>query len=81
MGIVVVEICDSSLINELDIEAIIEAEYPEVAVLQNDCLSFCGLCRLKPYAMVNGKRVFGKSAEECLSRIKEQIEAELAFYA
>lgn len=44
MGIVVVEVCDGNLINELDIESIIESEYPEVAVLMNECLSFCGMC-------------------------------------
>ncbi|MCT2534395.1 YuzB family protein [Aquibacillus koreensis] len=81
MGIVVVEICDSNFLLSLNIEEIIESKYPEVAVLFNDCLGFCGLCRLKPYAMVNGKRIHGKTPEECLEKIKEAIEAELAFYA
>lgn len=81
MGIVVVEICDGSLITEIDLESIIEAEYPEVAVLESGCLSFCGICKVRPYAIVNGKRVFGKNAEECLIRIKEEIDKELAFYA
>ncbi|WP_186576793.1 DUF1450 domain-containing protein [Aquibacillus kalidii] len=80
MGIVVVEICDSNLMNTLDIEGIIESEYPDVAVLVSDCLSFCGLCRLKPYAMVNGKRIHGKDPEECLAKIREVIEEELSFY-
>jgi hypothetical protein len=30
--------------------------------------------------MVNGKRVFAKTAEECLIKIREKIEEELAFY-
>lgn len=80
MGIVVVEICDASLINSLNIEEL-ETDYPEVAVLKNDCLSFCGICRLRPYAIVNNKRIFAKTAEQCLLLIKEQIEKELAFYA
>ncbi|WP_173918870.1 YuzB family protein [Halobacillus sp. Marseille-Q1614] len=73
--------CDSNLINELDVESIIESEYPDVAVLMNECLSFCGLCALKPYAMVNGTRVFGKTPEEALDKIRQKIEEELAFYA
>lgn len=81
MGIVVVEICDGSLINELDIESILEAQYPEVAVIESSCLSFCGMCAKRPYAIVNGKRIFAKTAEECLALIKEQIEAELAEYS
>lgn len=81
MGIVIVELCEASLINRLDIEEEIESTYPEVSVIKSDCLSFCGICRLKPYAMVNNQRIFAKTPEECLSKIKEKIEEELAFYS
>ncbi|WP_163969420.1 DUF1450 domain-containing protein [Oceanobacillus halotolerans] len=80
MGIVIVEVCDGNAITTLDIETIIEKEFPEVAVLMNDCLSFCGLCRVKPYAIVNNKRVFGHTPEECLAKIREAIKEELAVY-
>jgi len=62
------------------LETILETEYPEVSVIQTDCLSFCGMCAGSPYAMVNGHRVFAKTPEECLVKIREQIEKELAFY-
>ncbi|MBY0099617.1 YuzB family protein [Mesobacillus maritimus] len=81
MGIIVVEICDGSLITQIDLESILEAEYPEVAVIENSCLSFCGMCAKSPYAMVNGKRVFAKTTEECLEKIRKQIETELAVYS
>nr|WP_101846844.1 YuzB family protein [Halobacillus sp. Marseille-P3879] len=77
----VVEVCDGNLINELDVETILEEEYPDVAVLMNECLSFCGLCAIKPYAMVNGTRVFADTPEEALDKIRLKIEEELAFYA
>jgi len=64
----------------MDLETIIESEYPEVAVLRNECLSFCGMCARSPYAIVNGKRIFAKTAEECLKLIRERIEEELAIY-
>ncbi|HET7579630.1 MAG TPA: DUF1450 domain-containing protein [Bacillales bacterium] len=80
MGIIVVEICDSSLINEINVEGILESKYPEVSVLKNECMSFCGICRLKPYAIVNGKRVFGNTAEECLDKIEARIKLELAAF-
>ncbi|RDU38265.1 hypothetical protein DRW41_01460 [Neobacillus piezotolerans] len=80
MGIVIVDICQSNSINVYDIEAILESEYPEVSVLQNECLSFCGMCARSPFAIVNGKRVFAKTPEECLEKIRRQIEKELAFY-
>ncbi|WP_235001695.1 DUF1450 domain-containing protein [Halobacillus sp. Marseille-P3879] len=75
------EVCDGNLINELDVETILEEEYPDVAVLMNECLSFCGLCAIKPYAMVNGTRVFADTPEEALDKIRLKIEEELAFYA
>lgn len=81
MGVVVVEVCDGNLITELDIESIIESEYPEVAVLMNECLSFCGMCAVRPYAIVNGTRVFAKTPEEALDKIRTKIEEELAVFA
>ncbi|GEN89863.1 DUF1450 domain-containing protein [Oceanobacillus sp. FSL W8-0428] len=80
MGIVVIEICDGNAITTIDIESILEKEFPEVAVLMNECLSFCGLCAVRPYALVNNKRVFGKTPEECLDKIRLQIKEELAVY-
>lgn len=80
MGIVVVEICDGNAITSLDIETIIETEFPEVAVLKSDCLTFCGLCRIRPFATVNNKRVIGNTPEECLEKIRKAIQKELAFY-
>jgi len=80
MGIVVVEICDGNAITLLDIESILEEEFPEVAVLMSDCLSFCGMCAVRPYAIVNNKRIYGKSPEECLDKIRQAIREELAQY-
>ncbi|WP_062050084.1 DUF1450 domain-containing protein [Bacillus sp. JCM 19034] len=81
MGIIVVEICDGSLINEIDVESILEAEFPEVSVIENSCLSFCGMCAKRPYAIVNGKRIFAKTTEECLDKIRNHIESELVIYS
>ncbi|MFD1363463.1 DUF1450 domain-containing protein [Lentibacillus salinarum] len=80
MGAIVVEICDGNAITSLDIEGIIESEFPEVAVLMNECLAFCGLCRVRPYALVNNRRVHGNTPEECLDKIREAIKEELTVY-
>ena len=79
MGIVVVEVCDSNLMSALDLEDL-EELYPEIAVLRADCMNLCGLCKLRPYALVNNKRIFGKSTEECVEKIKAAIESELAVF-
>ncbi|KHD84262.1 DUF1450 domain-containing protein [Heyndrickxia ginsengihumi] len=78
MGIVIVEICEGSLINAIDIEKELESQYPEVAVIMNECLMACGTCTYSPFAIVNGKKIFAKTIDECVKKIKEQIEIELA---
>lgn len=80
MGIVVVDICSSNVITTINIEEIIEKEFPEVAVVSYSCLTFCGLCAKSPYALVNGKLIHGKTPEQCLEKIREQIKKELAVY-
>lgn len=80
MKIIVVEVCDANTLNNLDVEKIIEREFPEVAVIINECLSFCGLCRAVPFAIINNKRIFGKTPEECLDKLRVQIKEELDFY-
>lgn len=80
MGIVVVDYCQANIIATVDIESILEEEFPEVAVLSNSCLSFCGLCAKVPYAQVNGKIIHGKTVDECIDHIREAIKKELAIY-
>ncbi len=81
MGIVLVDLCSANVVTTLDIEGILEEEFPEVAVVMNSCLSFCGLCANAPYAHVNGKLIHGKTPEDCLENIRAQIKKELAVYA
>ncbi|WP_062321170.1 MULTISPECIES: DUF1450 domain-containing protein [Halolactibacillus] len=80
MGIIIVEICESNLLSTIETEGLLENEYPEVSVITSSCLSFCGLCRLRPFAMVNGKRIKGKDVDDALINIRAAIEEELAFY-
>lgn len=77
MKMIIVEVCDANKLNVLDIEEIIEEEYPEVAVIINQCLSVCGLCHSVPFSIVNNEIVYGKTPEECLDNIRKQIEKEL----
>lgn len=68
------------MLMRMNLEELLESEYPDVAVLQSDCLSFCGMCAKSPYAIVNGKRIFAKTVAECIEKIRQRIEEELAFY-
>jgi len=80
MGIVVVDVCQANKIMTIDIETLLENEFPEVAVIINDCLSYCGLCANVCFVQVNGKLVHGKTIDQCLAKIREAIKKELAIY-
>ncbi|WP_274361964.1 DUF1450 domain-containing protein [Paenibacillus thermotolerans] len=77
LGIVVIEVCER---NEIALQPLEEFEdkYIEVAVQRTDCLNMCNLCRARPYALINGDRVYATTPEECLQMIdkavKEQID-------
>jgi len=80
LGLVVVEVCVRNAMAKHALEDL-EEEYPEVAIQRTDCLSMCNLCRARPYAMVNQKKVYDKSEEQCLSKVKEAVEEEIkAFF-
>lgn len=80
MGIVIVDVCSANPITSIDIEAMLEKEFPEVAVLMNDCLSSCGLCAVSPFARVNGRIIHGKTVDACLDNIRQAIKKELEIY-
>lgn len=80
MKVIIVEICEANTLNNLDVENVIESEFTEVAVLTTECLSLCGLCRAVPFALVNHERVFGKTPDECLTKIKAKINEELSLF-
>ncbi len=80
MGLILLEICDMNLLSEEALQALLE-KYPEVAVMSYDCQNLCGLCKMRPYALVNGQRIFGKDLPECIENIRIKIEEELALFA
>ncbi|UVI31556.1 YuzB family protein [Paenibacillus spongiae] len=80
LGLVVVEVCIRNAMAKHALEEL-EEEYPEVAIQRTDCLSMCNLCRARPYAMVNQKKIYDESEERCLGKVKEAVEEEIkAFF-
>lgn len=80
IGVVLVEVCDRNAIMKAEL-ANLEEKYPEAAVLETNCLNMCNLCRARPFALVNGKRVYAKTIESCVEEIEKLIQEELqAFY-
>ncbi|MFF2481498.1 DUF1450 domain-containing protein [Paenibacillus sp. NPDC058071] len=76
LGLVVVEICDRNDMALLPLEEI-EEKYPEAAVMRTNCLNMCNLCRARPYAMVNDKRIFAETPAKCLALVEEAVREEI----
>ncbi len=76
IGVVLVEVCDRNAIMKADLESL-EQKYPEAAVLETNCINMCNLCRARPFALVNGKRVYAKTKEQCMEEIEKLIQSEL----
>jgi len=76
MGIVIIELCDYNALSSEELEDFYR-DRPEVAVMSYDCMNYCGMCAMRPYALVNGKRIFGKTTEQCIEKIKKAVEKEL----
>lgn len=75
LGMILIEICDYNLLTPEHLEKI--ARHPEVAVMSYDCLNICGMCSLRPFAIVNGQRIFAETVEDCLAKIERKVEEEL----
>ncbi|RYL92672.1 DUF1450 domain-containing protein [Sporolactobacillus sp. Y61] len=76
LGLILIECCDYNLLTTQHLKKI--AAHPEVAVMHYDCLNVCGMCSLRPFAIVNGQRIFGKTVDECLDKIQKKVNEELA---
>ncbi|UCZ52537.1 YuzB family protein [Bacillus shivajii] len=47
---------------------------PNLDVIEYGCLSFCGQCAMKKFALVNGEMVTGETNEELLTNIYQFLE-------
>ncbi len=77
LGLVIIEKCNRNALN-LDMLEALEQKYPDIAVMPMECLNECHLCQARPYALVNGMKVFGHSLDEAIANIEKAIQKELA---
>lgn len=75
MGLILIELCDYNQLSESDLAPL--ESYPEVALMSYECLNICGMCSMRPLAMVNGQRIFADSIEACVRKIEEKVKQEL----
>ena len=43
--------------------------YPDVEIVDDFCILYCGQCLVQPFALVNGKNIVGDTAEELFSNV------------
>jgi len=84
MGIVIVEVCDYNILSAAELEEVFQRN--DVAVMSYDCMNFCGMCAMGPYAMVNGRRIFWKkrlknASEKIKAAVEEELEKLNDFYS
>ncbi|MFT8317823.1 MAG: DUF1450 domain-containing protein [Sporolactobacillus sp.] len=75
MGLILIELCDYNQLSEEDLASL--EKYPEVAIMSYECLNICGMCSLRPFAMVNGQRIFADSVDACVQKIETKVRQEL----
>jgi uncharacterized protein YuzB (UPF0349 family) len=75
IGLVLIELCDYNQLSPEHLKKVTAC--PEVAVMSYDCLNRCGMCSMCPFAMVNGKQIFGRTIDACVEKIKHQVDDEL----
>ncbi|MCR8842382.1 YuzB family protein [Paenibacillus sp. SC116] len=71
-GFVIVELCGSNQIHSAELEHF-EQEHLDLPVLKMECLNRCGLCRSRPYALVNGKVVTARTISQCFEKVTKVI--------
>ncbi|MBU9713011.1 YuzB family protein [Evansella tamaricis] len=70
----IIEFCVSNLASGTQaVKEILEKD-PNLDVIEYGCLSFCGQCARKKFALVNGEIVTGNTNEELLTNIYQFIE-------
>ncbi|CAM3115069.1 uncharacterized protein YuzB (UPF0349 family) [Sporolactobacillus spathodeae] len=75
MGLILIELCAYNRLKESDLADL--TAYPEVGIMSCECLNVCGMCSMRPFAMVNGQRVFAETPEACTAKIKAKVIQEL----
>ncbi len=64
-----IEFCVSNLANgSQEARAILEKD-PNLDVIEYGCLGFCGVCARSLYALVDGKKVTGTTAEDLVKNV------------
>ncbi|MDZ5710715.1 DUF1450 domain-containing protein [Jeotgalibacillus haloalkalitolerans] len=74
----IIKFCPNNFKRQLQDTKIAVKQLPDVQVMENKCLNYCGQCIVEPFAIVNGKGVFCKTADELYPAIQQRLSIPLA---
>nr|WP_039812748.1 DUF1450 domain-containing protein [Jeotgalibacillus malaysiensis] len=68
-----IKFCPNNFKKKLNETKAAVKQLPDVQVIENKCLNYCGQCIVEPFAIVDGKAVFCNRPEELYPAIREKL--------
>lgn len=72
---IVAKFCPCNFEGELDEVKDKLGDLPNVEVIDDRCLNYCGQCLIQPYALINGENITADTADELLEKVLNYISA------
>jgi uncharacterized protein YuzB (UPF0349 family) len=69
-----VKFCPNNSKNELQEVKIHLKKLPNINVIEDECLNYCGQCIVQPFSLINGKNITCDAVNELYPNIIEYIE-------
>ena len=72
---IIAKFCPCNFEDELDEVKDQLRQLPNVEVIDERCLNYCGQCLVQPYALINGDNIVADDPDELLSTILKHIDS------
>ncbi|MFC0561229.1 DUF1450 domain-containing protein [Halalkalibacter alkalisediminis] len=69
-----VKFCSNNFNNELQKVKSDLKNSPNIDVIEDECLNYCGQCFVQPFSLINGKNITCDAVNELYANIIEYIE-------
>lgn len=70
---IIAKFCPCNFEGELDEVKDQVGNLPNVEIVDDRCLNYCGQCLIQPYALINGENIVADTADELLEKILNHI--------
>lgn len=70
-----VKFCPNNYENEIEQVKGKLIKVPNVEIIDDFCILYCGQCLAQPFALVNGKNIVGNTADELFTNVIEYMDS------